>query len=408
MSGQYGGNQYNNQPQQQYSGSQGYGGGDQYGGGMFASRPQYALTSPNAEAKELTLKIGGGVEMSNLPSGVASSNDPNAILNECRDIDNGINEIERSLEQLRMLQQRSLDDADTSAASATNRQLDQISSDTMNMYRSLTDRIRQIKSNPESRQPKNSPQVGRIDRRLKTAINNYQQVESAFRKRTQEQMARQFRIVRPDATEEEVRAAIEDTSASGQVFSQALKDSNRMGNARAALNAVQDRHQALLKIESQIVELAQLFQDLDTLIVQQEETVVQMEQKAEEIVENMDKGNEEIDTAITSARSARRKKWWCLAICIAIVVVIVIIVIVYLAATGKIGGSNNNNNNNKRSLGFVRSPSTAPVAETIPIAARALSDIAKRQLNTAVPREVADKVLQLRGGRWPGMMSSHV
>ncbi|PHH53876.1 Syntaxin-like protein psy1 [Ceratocystis fimbriata CBS 114723] len=379
--GQYGGNQYNNQSQQQYSGSQGYGGGDQYGGG-------------------------GGVEMSNLPSGGGSSNDPNAILNECRDIDNGINEIERSLEQLRMLQQRSLDDADTSAASATNRQLDQISSDTMNMYRSLTDRIRQIKSNPESRQPKNSPQVGRIDRRLKTAINNYQQVESAFRKRTQEQMARQFRIVRPDASEEEVRAAVEDTSASGQVFSQALKDSNRMGNARAALNAVQDRHQALLKIESQIVELAQLFQDLDTLIVQQEETVVQMEQKAEEIVENMDKGNEEIDTAITSARSARRKKWWCLAICIAIVVVIVIIVVVYLAATGKIGGSNNNNN--KRSLGFVRSPSTAPVAETIPIAARALSDIAKRQLNTAVPREVVDKVLQLRGGRWPGMMSSHV
>ncbi|KAL5612016.1 uncharacterized protein BROUX77_002172 [Berkeleyomyces rouxiae] len=364
--GQYGGNQYN-QSQQQYGGNQGYGGGDQYGGG-------------------------GGVEMSNLPSGSAGNSDPNAILNECRDIDNGINEIERSLEQLRMLQQRSLDDADTSTASATNRQLDQISSDTMAMYRSLTDRIRQIKSNPESRQPKNSPQVGRIDRRLKTAINNYQQVESAFRKRTQEQMARQFRIVRPDASEEEVRAAVEDTSTSGQVFSQALKDSNRMGNARAAINAVQDRHQALLKIESQMVELAQLFQDLDTIIVQQEETVVQMEQKAEEIVENMDKGNEEIDTAITSARSARRKKWWCLGICVAIVIVIVIIVIVYLAATGKIGGSDDNNNN-KRDLLFVRSPA---IIQTI-------SDVARRHLDSAVPRDVVDKVLHLRGTRWPGM-----
>lgn len=337
--------------------------------------------------------------MSNLPSGGAGYSDPNAILNECRDIDNGINEIERNLEQLRMLQQRSLDDADTSSGSATNRQLDQISSETMSLYRSLTDRIRKIKSNPESRQPKNSPQVGRIDRRLKTAIQSYQQVESAFRKRTQDQMARQYRIVRPDATEDEVRAAVEDTSASGQVFSQALKDSNRLGQGRAALNAVQDRHQALLKIESQIVELAQLFQDLDTLIVQQEETIVQMEQKAEEIVENMDKGNEEIDTAIKSARSARRKKWWCLLICIAIVVVIVIIVIVYLAATGKLSSGNNNHNNNKRGLSL--SNTNVALSKTIPHHARTLLDVAKNHLPVKQPvsRDMAEKFVSIRGRR---------
>lgn len=240
--------------------------------------------------------------------------DPNGILNECRDIDRGVDEVDRNLEQLRMLQQRTLDDADSSASSANNRQLDALSSETMALYRSLTERVRLIKSNPDSRTPKNNPQVSRVDRRLKAAIQQYQQIESQFRKRTQDQMARQYRIVRPNASEDEVRAAVEDTSG-GQVFSQALMQSDRQGRARAALTAVQDRHTALVKIEQQMVELAQLFQDMDTLVVQQEAAVMQIEQKGEEVVDNLDKGNQEIGVAVDTARKTRKKKWICLGIC---------------------------------------------------------------------------------------------
>lgn len=246
--------------------------------------------------------------------GGSGGGDPNAILNECREIDRGIDAIEQNLEQLRMLQQRTLDDADSSAGSATNRQLDALSSETMAMYRGFTERVRQVKSNPDSRLPKNSPQVGRVDRRLKAAIQQYQQLESQFRRRMQDQMARQYRIVRPEASEEEVRAAVEDVSG-GQVFSQALMQSDRRGQARAALSAVQDRHAALQKIERQMVELAQLFQDMDTLVMQQDVAVAQIEQKAEEVVENLDKGNEEIGVAVVTARKTRKKKWICLGIC---------------------------------------------------------------------------------------------
>lgn len=246
-------------------------------------------------------------------AGSFAGGNPNHILNECREIDRGIDDVERNLEQLRMIQKRTLDDADGSSSSAANRQLDALSSETMALYRSLTERIRTIKSSPDSRTPKNNPQVSRVDRRLKAAIQQYQQVESQFRKRTQDQMARQYRIVRPDASEAEVRAAVEDTSG-GQVFSQALMQSDRQGRARAALSAVQDRHAALVKIEQQMVELSQLFQDMDTLVVQQEAAVTQIEQKGEEVVDNLDKGNEEIGVAVNTARKTRKKKWICLGI----------------------------------------------------------------------------------------------
>jgi syntaxin 1B/2/3 len=239
--------------------------------------------------------------------------DPNAILNECREIDKGIDSIEKSLENLRLLQQRCLDDPDSSQHSATNRQLDALSSETMTMYRSFAARIKAIKQQPDSGSPKNAPQVGRVDRRLKAAMNQYQNVESDFRRKLQAQMARQYRIVRPEASDDEVREAVEDTS-NQQVFSQALLQSDRRGQSRAALSAVENRHAAIQKIEAQMIELAQLFQDMEELVVQQETAVVNIEQKGEEVVDNVDRGNQEISTAIVSARARNQKKWWCLCI----------------------------------------------------------------------------------------------
>lgn len=284
------------------------------------SHPTEAMAVSTATHLQSTVRLirpkaGSNVEMAPLTHNAGSmGSDPNTILNECRDIDRGVDKIERNLEQLRMLQQRTLDDADSSSSSSANQQLDSLSSETMSMYRDLTERVRTVKSNPDSRTPKNNPQVGRVDRRLKQAIQQYQQVESQFRKKTQDQMARQYRIVRPDASEQEVRAAVEDTS-NNQIFSQALMQSDRQGRARAALSAVQDRHKALVKIEQQMVELSQLFQDMDTLVVQQEAAVMQIESKGEEVVENLDKGNEEMGVAVKTARATRKKKWICLGIC---------------------------------------------------------------------------------------------
>ncbi|KAF7561845.1 hypothetical protein G7046_g2295 [Stylonectria norvegica] len=304
--------------------------------------------------------LGSNVEMAPLAhnAGSFAHGDPNAILNECRDIDRGVDDVEQNLEQVRMLQQQTLNDADSSSNSATNRKLDVLTTETMALYRELTERVRMVKSNPESRTPKNSPQVGRVDRRLKQAIQQYQQVESQFRKRTQDQMARQYRIVRPDASEDEVRQAVEDTTG-GQVFSQALMQSDRQGRAHAALSAVKDRHAALVKIEQQMVELAQLFQDMDTLVIQQEAAVTQIEAKGEEVVENLDKGNVEIGVAVGISRKTRKKKWICLGICVAIIAIIVIIVLIYIfVVKGK------KDDNKKRSV--IDEIASLPFVNTIP------------------------------------------
>lgn len=90
--------------------------------------------------------------------------------------------------------------------------------------------------------------------------------------------------------------------------------SDRRGQAQSSLRNVKERHDAIQKIERQMVELAQLFQDLDQIVMQQEPLVENIEQKGEEIHSNVVQANTEIGGAIEKARSRNRKKWWCLLI----------------------------------------------------------------------------------------------
>ncbi|KAL7945147.1 t-SNARE [Trichoderma barbatum] len=340
----YGGNQ--NPYDQRDDGNNNYSGGGYGQGGTYdAPPPGYNNTPYGAGGRGYDQSGASAVEMAPLTqnAGSMAREDPNAIRNECRDISNTVRQIESNLEQIKVLQSRVLSDADSSSSSQSNRQLDALTTETMASYRALAERVRQVKSKPEGRSATNSGHVDRVDREVKAVITKYQGVESEFQAAVKQQMGRQYRIVNPEATEEEVQAAVNDPG-NGQIFQQAMLQSDRQGRARAALSAVQDRHKELLKIEQQMTELFQLMQDLDTLVVQQDAAIVQIEQKGEEIVDNLDKGNEEIAVAVTTARSTRKKKWICLGIVVAVIAIVVIIVLVYFLVI------KGNNNNKKRSL----------------------------------------------------------
>ncbi|KAF4541831.1 Protein transport protein SSO2 [Lasiodiplodia hormozganensis] len=295
-------------------GQGGYGGQNPYGGndGGYGDKNGYSnpFTEPDYEMQ--AMNNGGFAQQ---------AADPNAILNDCQAIDRALDQIDSQLEQLTRLHKSAVNEP-----LVYKNQIDNLNNEIMTGYRGLVDRMRRIKGMPESGEPRNKPQVGRVDRRLKSTINKFQEVESKFRKELQESQARQYRIVRPDATDDEVKQAVEDPNA--QIFQQAMLQSDRRGQAQSALRAVEGRHKEIQKIEQQMVELAQLFQDLNEIVVQQEPLVENIEQKGEEVRDNVVKANEEIAVAIDSARARNRKKWYCLGLVILILVIIAIIVAV--------------------------------------------------------------------------------
>lgn len=67
----------------------------------------------------------------------------------------------------------------------------------------------------------------------------------------------------PGATPEEVKAVLE-SDQNLQIFAQAT-NGQRYGQSQSAYNAVKERHEEIKRIESSLVELAQLFQDVSHL-----------------------------------------------------------------------------------------------------------------------------------------------
>ena len=183
----------------------------------------------------------------------------------------------------------------------------------MSGYRGLADRVKRIKSQPQAGEQRNRAQVEALDRRIRKAINSYQQVESAFRKDVQEQQRRQYLIVRPEATESEIREATE-SNGDVQIFQQALLQSDRRGQAQSTLSNVKQRHDAIQQIERTMMELQQLFQDLDQIVVMQEPLVQNIEQRTEETNTQLEHANVDLGHGVQSARAARKKKFICLGI----------------------------------------------------------------------------------------------
>jgi syntaxin 1B/2/3 len=146
----------------------------------------------------------------------AGGADPNAILNECREVDRALDRIDSQLDELESMFKQVLARPDMPSSRITD-----LSSQIMTGYRALVARVKNIKSKPESGNPRNAPQVGKVDRRLKTTINKYQNLEADFRRDSQAAAERQYRIVKPDATDEEVRQAVEDPEA--PIFQQAVR-----------------------------------------------------------------------------------------------------------------------------------------------------------------------------------------
>ncbi|KAI9836922.1 MAG: Plasma membrane t-SNARE, secretory vesicle fusion [Thelocarpon superellum] len=259
--------------------------------------------------------------------GASLGSDPNSILNECREVDRGVDEIERYIDQLKGAQKRYFQGTDRSRRSAPRQEVDRLHTDTKTLFQNLLMRMRKIKALPESGSPKNAAQVGKVDRRLKTAFNQYQIADRDFRKQVNATSEREIRIVNPNATDAEVREAVESDN-DGNIFSQALLQGDRRGQAQTVLSQVSDRHEMIQKIEQQMIELAEMFQEMDAMVVQQEPAVMQIEQQGEQVTQDVTKANEEIAGAVVKAKARNRKKWWCLLIAVLIIVVIIIIVVV--------------------------------------------------------------------------------
>lgn len=84
-----------------------------------------------------------------------------------------------------------------------------------------------------------------------------------------------------------------------------LLKSNRSGQAQSVLSQVQTRHDDIKRIEKTLLELHQLFVDMQTLVEHQGNTLTEIEDHAETAAGDIEKGVHHVDDAIKIAKRTR-------------------------------------------------------------------------------------------------------
>lgn len=333
----YGGNPYESQGGSDFpsSGQQDFPSSNPYGGAYTSPAPvqhresnytqasAYSQTAPAPAIPGQPVLPGQNVQYVSAGPTVMSNSD---FLSRVEAAKADIRTLTNHVGQIASMHQRTLSSPDSGASN----QLESMISQTQVLNTSIKDQIKFLETDAARSKDNNvkNTQVGQLKTSFQKQLQEYRQEEANYEKRYREQIARQYRIVNPDATEAEVQEASQADWGNEGVFQTALK-TNRSATANTVLGAVRARHNDIQKIERTMMELNQLMEDLATAVILQDQPIQQAEQHTENVKHDTEAGNVQLDKGIASARRARKMKWWCFWIVVAIICILALILGLY-------------------------------------------------------------------------------
>ncbi|GAA5885312.1 hypothetical protein JCM6882_009565 [Rhodosporidiobolus microsporus] len=175
---------------------------------------------------------------------------------------------------------------------------------------------------------------------LGRAVQKWQTGEMQQREKVKERVARQMHIVNPDVTEEEIKAVVDVSSSTSapQIFQQAVSGT-RTAAATSALNEAKSRHSELLAIETTLVELAALMQQVAELVITQDSQFISIEDTTKTAAGDIEAGAQQVTKARLSAAAARHKRKICLGVGLALVIILIVVISVQFGGSGGGGKS---------------------------------------------------------------------
>ena len=163
----------------------------------------------------------------------AEGHDFVGFMNKISQINRDLDKYDHTIDQVDSLHKRLLTEVNEEQASHLRHSLDNFVAQATDLQFKLKNEIKSaqrdgIHDTNKQAQAENSRQ------RFLKLIQDYRIVDSNYKEENKEQAKRQYMIIQPEATEDEVEAAISDVGGQ-QIFSQALLNANRRGKPRLLL-----------------------------------------------------------------------------------------------------------------------------------------------------------------------------
>ncbi|XP_074828794.1 syntaxin-2 isoform X2 [Natator depressus] len=164
-----------------------------------------------------------------------------------------------------------------------------------------------------------------LSRKFVDVMTEYNETQTLFRERSKGRIQRQLEITGKTTTDEELEEMLESGNAS--IFTSDIISDSQI--TRQALNEIESRHKDIMKLESSIRELHDMFMDLAMFVETQGEMINNIEKDVMNASDYVEHAKEETKKAVKYQSKARRKMTF-IIICVAVLLVILGII---LAAT---------------------------------------------------------------------------
>ncbi|XP_072792567.1 syntaxin-1B isoform X3 [Taeniopygia guttata] len=157
-----------------------------------------------------------------------------------------------------------------------------------------------------------------LSRKFVEVMTEYNATQSKYRDRCKDRIQRQLEITGRTTTNEELEEMLE--SGKLAVFTDDIKMDSQM--TKQALNEIETRHNEIIKLESSIRELHDMFVDMAMLVESQGEMIDRIEYNVEHSVDYVERAVSDTKKAVKYQSKARRKKIMIIICCVVLGVVL--------------------------------------------------------------------------------------
>ncbi|CAL1540583.1 unnamed protein product [Lymnaea stagnalis] len=167
-----------------------------------------------------------------------------------------------------------------------------------------------------------------LSRKFVEVMNDYNACQIDYRERCKGRIKRQLAITGKTTTNEELEDMIE--SGNPAIFTQGIIMETQQ--AKQTLADIEARHNDIMKLETSIRDLHDMFMDMAMLVESQGEMIDRIEYNVEQAVDYIETAKMDTKKAVKYQSKARRKKI-CIIVCIVVLLVIVAIIIAVTVPT---------------------------------------------------------------------------
>ncbi|XP_036595115.1 syntaxin-2 isoform X2 [Dromiciops gliroides] len=161
-----------------------------------------------------------------------------------------------------------------------------------------------------------------LSRKFVEVMTEYNETQTLFRERSKGRIQRQLEITGKTTTDEELEEMLE--SGNPSIFTSDIISDSQI--TRQALNEIESRHKDIMKLESSIRELHEMFMDMAMFVETQGEMINNIEKNVMNASDYVEHAKEETKKAVKYQSKARRKMMF-IIICVIVLLVILGIIL---------------------------------------------------------------------------------